>query len=185
MTARHGTKKTPPLPCVTVPLNLFRNRWDPRNCFRRPVKACRPQLRSSPVSYLLRSKDIVSYHEHRQGKFKIRFQRTPHGFPELPRAYLRTLSAAPGGSSRKKIMAAKIFCLHRKRWGVCAFQRSFRNLLAHLRLDQSRWHRTALPNPKGIASFSPALDGAAGLRWVGHHCPTTLKELDPSEVRRI
>lgn len=55
---------------------LLRNRWNPRGCFRRPVKACRPQPPLKFRGLQLRFKDIVSNHEHRQGKIEIVLQRT-------------------------------------------------------------------------------------------------------------
>jgi hypothetical protein len=64
-------KKTPPVPCVTVPLNLLETGGTRRVAFdfqSRPVGYNRD---SDPVSYLLRFKDIVSNHVHRQGKSSI------------------------------------------------------------------------------------------------------------------
>ena len=57
------------MPCVTVPLNLLETGGTRRAAFdfqSRPVGHNRD---SDSVSYLLRFKDIVSNHEHRQGKF--------------------------------------------------------------------------------------------------------------------
>ena len=44
-----GKKKTPPMPCGTVPLNLLETDRNPPDCLRLPVKACRPQ----PVLWFL------------------------------------------------------------------------------------------------------------------------------------
>jgi hypothetical protein len=48
----------------------------------------------------------------------------------------------------------------------------------------NRW-RSSGSNPEGIASFSPALDDAVGLRWVSLQRPPTPKELNPLGVRQI
>src|SRR5579864_3363441 len=42
---RQIKRKTPPVPCVTVPLNLLETGGNPPDCFRLPVKACRLQPR--------------------------------------------------------------------------------------------------------------------------------------------
>jgi len=65
-------RKNPAIAVCNSSFELIRNRWDPPGCFRRPVKACRPQPHSSdPVDHQLRFKDIVSNHVHRQGNSKI------------------------------------------------------------------------------------------------------------------
>ncbi len=64
-------RKTPQMPCETVPWNLG-NIWDRLAGFRRPVKACRrlAALRSLKLRSL-RFKDFVAYHAHRRVKRRI------------------------------------------------------------------------------------------------------------------
>ncbi len=117
-----STKKTPPLPCVTVPLNLLETGGTRRIAFdfqSRPVGHNRSY---SPLSYQLRFKDIVSNHVHRQGKVSVsiwtvviilrHFQRTsalfdsrlPARFTGLcPARFVEILLANPPEFSRKKM----------------------------------------------------------------------------------
>ena len=54
-------KISPPLPCLTFPLNMFCNMWDGSDCFRLPVKACRPQSQLGvPGSYQYGSRTLLS-----------------------------------------------------------------------------------------------------------------------------
>ena len=62
-------QKTPPLPCVTVPLNLLETDGTRRVAFDFQLRPVGHNLNYSSVDYLLRFKDIVSNHVHRQGKF--------------------------------------------------------------------------------------------------------------------
>src|SRR5206468_12954513 len=64
-------KRTPPLPCVTVPLNLLETGGTRRVAFDFQSRPVGHNLNSDPLDYSLRFKDIVSNHVHRQGKFLI------------------------------------------------------------------------------------------------------------------
>ncbi len=45
-------EKNPAIAVCNSSFELIRNRWDPLNCFRLPVKACRPQPQLSPSTFL-------------------------------------------------------------------------------------------------------------------------------------
>jgi hypothetical protein len=109
-TASARTKKTPPLPCVTVPLNLSETggtRWIAFDFQSRPVGYNRNY---NPVIYQLRFKDIVSIHEHRQGKsfsFETRFPKNP---PRRRTGVLSVrISSAWAADSSKKCFPRKKF----------------------------------------------------------------------------
>jgi len=101
-------KKTPPVPCVTVPLNLLETGGTRPVAFDFQSRPVGHNHDSDPVSYLLRFKDIVSNHEHRQGKLSILkivfllcvFQRTGALLPL--RASQKILLATASEFSRKK-----------------------------------------------------------------------------------
>jgi len=59
-------KKPPPLPCATVPLNMFYNMWNLPGCFRLPAKACRPQPRRRLLDRLTTVQGLVA--NHKQGR---------------------------------------------------------------------------------------------------------------------
>src|ERR1035437_6088814 len=62
-------KRNPAIAVYNSSFELIRNRRSPPDCLRLPVKACRPQPQLKPLNHVLWFKDIVSKHEHRQGKF--------------------------------------------------------------------------------------------------------------------
>src|SRR5438270_11770877 len=103
-------EKTPPLPCITVPLNLLETggtRWIVFDFQSRPVGHNHSY---NPLIYQLRFKDIVSNHEHRQGKL-IKY---PFSFPKNAGArcaadLLKPLSPSPPSSSSKKYLDRKNF----------------------------------------------------------------------------
>jgi hypothetical protein len=74
-------QKTPPLPCVTVPLNLLETDGTRRVAFDFQLRPVGHNLNYCSVYYLLRFKDIVSNHVHRQGKFSM----IDLEFPLLPK----------------------------------------------------------------------------------------------------
>ncbi len=74
---RSGTEKTPPLPCVTVPLNLLETGGTRPAAFDFQLRPVGHNHDSDPVDHLLRFKDIVSNHVHRQGNSKFFFEACP------------------------------------------------------------------------------------------------------------
>ena len=88
-------KKNPTvMPCVTVPLNMTRNRWNPFDGIRRPMKACRQPAKARFRSFELTVQGLCFFTRTWQGL-------NPKNVLELAKINLRRLDKIIGRTAAK------------------------------------------------------------------------------------
>jgi hypothetical protein len=94
-----GNKKPHPCRVRHDPLNMFYNMRNPPGCFRRPVKACRPQSQIGSIDRFTTVQGFAANHE--QGR--VNHSVASKELRDVIRSrFLRITSSQTGISSRKK-----------------------------------------------------------------------------------